>query len=291
MRKATSALLVFSLFVLGGSTCLLDPVESSTTSTAQETSTTTLPATSTTSLPATSTTGDTTAPPEETTTTTTTTSPSGAEAFPIEVVRRYLRSLLIQEGTISRLAEEVVEISNDWDNRSDSGVTYPETEDAMDSVVSDMQDARADFDLIQPPPTAGYPAKHLTVASAVAQIAQAAAEMLEGLRSTDTGEQRQAGQTRLIAAFGVLTEGVNEIVTEYIGDAEIAAMIVDRDLTATPPVPTTTTTTTTRAAATTTTTTEATATTTTTEAPATTTTTEAETTTTTEAPSTTKPSS
>ena len=104
--------------------------------------------------------------------------------------------------------------------------------------------------------------------------------MLEGLRSTDAGEQRRAAQAGMVAAFGVFTQGIAEIIAEYIGDDEIASLIVSRDLTVTAP-----------AAPATTTTTRAPATTTTTEAPATTTTTSQATTTTTEAPVTTRPSS
>ncbi len=285
MRKATFSLLVFSLFLLGGSSCLLDPVDpSSTTSTTETTATDTAP---TTTAPLSTTTTETTAtaPPE----TTTTTAPVTTDGFPTEVVHNYLRNLLTREVEISDLVAEMIRISSDWDNRSETDVTYPETEAAMESTVEDVQTARADFDLLQPPPTGGYPTKHLTVASAVAQIGQAAQEMLDGLQSTDSGEQRQAGLVALVAATGVFTEGVDEIITEYIGDEEITDMIVSRDLTAPAPTTTTTapTTTTTRAAATTTTT----APTTTTTAATTTTTVAPTTTTTITNPATTRPSS
>lgn len=250
---------------LGGSSCLLDPVEAPpATSSTLATVDTTVPTTSTAPL------STTTAAPTTTTaaptTTTTTTAPTTAATFPSEVIRNYLKNLLTAEVGIARVVEELSTISNDWDNRSETDATYPETEEGMAAAVESMQTAGADFELIQPPPTAGYPAKHLRVASAVGQIALAAGEMLEGLRSTDTGEQRQAAQVGMVAAFGVFVESIDEVISEYIGDDEITALIVSRNLLAPAPAgPDDTTTTTTEAPATTT----------TTEAPATTTTTEA----------------
>ena len=183
------------------------------------------------------------------------------------MIQNYLRNLLTAEVGIAGVVEELSTISNDWDNRSETDASYPDTEEGMEAAVESMQTAGADFELIQPPPTAGYPAKHLRVASAVRQVALAAGEMLEGLRSTDTGEQRQAAQVGMVAAFGVFVESIDEVISEYIGDDEITALIVSRNLLAPAPAG--------PDDATTTTTTEAPATTTTTEAPATTTTTEA----------------
>ena len=152
--------------------------------------------------------------------------------LPVEVVRNYLRQLLTAEVGVSDLATAIIGISNDWDNRSETDVTYVDTEAAMEAAVDNMRTAVADFDLISAPPTGDFPPKHLTVVSAAGQIAEAATGMLAGLQSADTGEQRQAAQVGLNAAFGVFKEGIDAIIAEYIGDEEITALIVSRDLTA-----------------------------------------------------------
>ena len=235
MRKSGILFLTLSLIFLGGSSCLLDPVETPpASSTTAEGAATTSPPTITTAPLST-----TTAPPTTTTTlppeTTTTTAPPTPTTFPTEVILNYLKRVLTAEVGVSDLVEEISGISNDWDNRSETDVTYTDTEAAMEAAVERMQTAQADFELIQPPPTDSFPEKHLTVVSAVGQVAGAATEMLNGLQSADTGEQRQAAQVGLVAAFGVFVEGIDELIAEFIGDAEITALIVSRSLTVTAP--------------------------------------------------------
>ncbi|MCE2528193.1 MAG: hypothetical protein J4G00_11805, partial [Actinomycetia bacterium] len=180
----------------------------------------------------------TTQPPTTTTqpaTTTTTQPPATPSTFPVEVVQDYLKKLLTAEVGVSDLVNEIIGISNDWDNRSETDVTYGATEEAMEAAVERMQAALVDFDLISAPPTGDFPPKHLTVVSAAGQIAESATEMLAGLQSADTGEQRQAAQVGLNAAYGVFIEGIDAIIAEYIGDDEITALIVSRNLTAPAP--------------------------------------------------------
>ncbi|MCQ3805429.1 MAG: hypothetical protein KTV45_15270 [Acidimicrobiia bacterium] len=168
-------------------------------------------------------------------TTTTTQPPATPSTFPVEVVQDYLKQLLTAEVGVSDLVNEIIGISNDWDNRSETDVTYGATEEAMEAAVERMQAALVDFDLISAPPTGDFPPKHLTVVSAAGQVAESAAEMLAGLQSADTGEQRQAAQVGLNAAYGVFIEGIDAIIAEYIGDDEITALIVSRNLTAPAP--------------------------------------------------------
>jgi hypothetical protein len=161
------------------------------------------------------------------------------------VVQNYLKQLLNAEMGIRQLVEEISGISDDWDNRSDTGANFIDTEEAMVEAIERMDAAVTDFNLIQAPPTDGFPEKHLTVASAARQIAEASSEMLAGLQSTDTGQQRQAAQIGLNAAFGVFTEGIDAVIAEYIGDDEIIGLIMSRDQTSAAPTdsePTTTTT-------------------------------------------------
>ena len=228
-RRISVALLAL-LMALGGAACLFDSEESPTTT--EQITTTAPPRTTTTAattMSATTTTEQitTTAPPRTTTTAATT----AVITFPPEVVTNYLKTVLTSEVGIGELAEEIVTISNNWDNRSETDVTYSDTEAAMEAVVERTQAARADFELIQPPPTKGFPEEHRTVRAAVGQVAEAAAEMLAGLQSPDTGEQRRAAQAGLAAAFGVFTEAINRVIAEFIGDEDITALIVSRSLT------------------------------------------------------------
>ena len=145
-------------------------------------------------------------------------------------MRNYLKQLINAEEGIALLVVEIVEVNNAWDNRAETNVDYTDTEAAMEGVVERLGAAGADFNLIQAPPTDGYPDKHLDVSYSVSQITGAATEMLAGLQSADTGEQRQAAQVGLNAAWGVFLEGVDAVIAEYIGDEEIAALIVSREM-------------------------------------------------------------
>ncbi len=229
--------MILVLVFLGGSSCL-DPIESpsvtstTTQSTIQTTTTlapTTAPPTTTATVPATTTT--------EASVTTTTAATTTATTFPTEVTTSYLKRVLTAEMAIGRLVEEIVSISNDWDNRSETDVTYSETETAMEDAVARIQAAGSDFELIEPPPTEGFPEEHRTVRVAAGQVVLAGAEMLAGLQSSDSGEQRRSAQVGLNAAYGVFVEGIDRIIAEYIGDEEITALIVARTLTVPAPVP------------------------------------------------------
>ena len=232
ISRAAVLLVVLSMGLLGGSSCFLvsdeaQPASSTTGATVDTTAplvtTTQAPTTTTTLVPTTTTT---LAP----TTTTTTLAPTTTTTFPVEVVRNYLKQLINAEEGIALLVVEIVEVSNAWDNRAETNVDYTDTEAAMEGVVERLGAAEADFNLIQAPPTDGYPDKHLDVSYAVSQITGAATEMLAGLQSADTGEQRQGAQVGLNAAWGVFLEGVDAVIAEYIGDEEIAALIVSREM-------------------------------------------------------------
>ena len=229
MRRGAVLLVVLSMGLLGGSSCFLvsdeaQPASSTTGATVDTTAPLVTTTTTTTQAPTTTTT--TQAP----TTTTTTQAPTTTTTFPVEVVRNYLKQLINAEEGIALLVVEIVEVSNAWDNRAETNVDYTDTEAAMEGVVERLGAAGADFNQIQAPPTDGYPDKHLDVSYAVSQITGAATEMLAGLQSTDAGEQRQAAQVGLNAAWGVFLESVDAVIAEYIGDEEIAALIVSREM-------------------------------------------------------------
>ena len=231
MRRTAVLLVVLSMGLLGGSSCFLvsdeaQPASSTTGATVDTTAPLVTTTTTTTQAPTTTTT--TTQAP--TTTTTTTQAPTTTTTFPVEVVRNYLKQLINAEEGMALLVVEIVEVSNAWDNRAETNVDYTDTEAAMEGVVERLGAAGADFNLIQAPPTDGYPDKHLDVSYSVSQITGAATEMLAGLQSADTGEQRLAAQVGLNAAWGVFLEGVDAVIAEYIGDEEIAALIVSREM-------------------------------------------------------------
>ena len=231
MRRAAVLLVVLSMGLLGGSSCFLVSDEAQpASSTTGATVDTTAPLVTTTLAPTTSTTTLAPTTTQAPTTTTTTLAPTTTTTFPVEVVRNYLKQLINAEEGIALLVVEIVEASNAWDNRAETNVDYTDTEAAMEGVVERLGAAAADFNLIQAPPTDGYPDKHLDVSYAVSQITGAATEMLAGLQSADTGEQRQAAQVGLNAAWGIFLEGVDAVIAEYIGDEEIAALIVSREM-------------------------------------------------------------
>ena len=199
---------------------------------------------------------------------------STTEPFPAREVLDYFEDM---QGLTVRVGELVVDMraaNNDWDNRSETGVSYGDTEAAMDDVAERALDLRDDISLIEPPPDRGLPVEHQTAWVALGQMADAAADALAGLRSPDTGDRRRGALAEFLVAFERFNGAFDRIV-EIIG---VGAGISAPSTTAV-----TTATTSTRAATTTTSTTAPAATTSTTEAPATTSTTEAATTSTTEA--------
>ena len=244
VRRLSVALLAL-LLALGGAACLFDSEESPSTTAAPVTSTTAAPVTTTTAAPTTTTTAAPTTTTTAAPTTTTTAAPTTTTTFPTPVMVNYLKTVLTAEVSIRQVVEEMITISNDWDNRSETDVTYTETEEAMDAAEERAQSLRADFELIQPPPTNGFPEEHRWVRAAAGQIADAASGMLTGLRSSDAGQQRQAAQVGLVAAFGVFVEAMDRVIAEFIGDEEVTALIVSRNLTVPLPAGSDTTTTTT----------------------------------------------
>ena len=234
-------------------------------------------ATVTTSTPATTGTVvvDTSSPvpePEQPTTPTT-------EAFPNRDVLDYLEDM---QGIAVRVGELVVDMraaNNDWDNRSETGVTYAETERRLEDIEGRALALRDDIGLVEPPPDRGLPVEHQTAWLALGEMADAATDALAGLRSPDTGERRRAALAEFLVAYERFAGAFDRIV-QIIGVGAGVSLPTTGTTVAQPTTTTTEAATTTTAEAETTTTTEG-ETTTTTEGE-TTTTTEGETTTTTE---------
>ena len=266
-RSISFAVVVLSLAAIIAS-CGDDPaVEPDTTASIVETTPTT---TATTPVTVTSL----AEPPDQPTTPTT-------EPFPSRDVLNYLEDM---QGIAVRVGELMLGMraaNNDWDNRSETGVTYAETETRMESIESRAVALRSDIGLITPPPDRGLPVEHGTAWEGLGQMADAATDALAGLRSPDTGERRRAALAEFLVAYERFAGAFDRIV-QIIG-VEVQVSVPSTGTTVSTATTEADTTTTTEADTTTTTEGEST---TTTEAD-TTTTTEADTTTTTEGESTT----
>ena len=120
--------------------------------------------------------------PEDTTTTTTTT-------LPDEVVT-YLEEISSEKIQSIDLATKVLEANDNWDNDS---ITYQEAKDEFAEFIEDAQQFVETVAEPGPPSTfAGLVKSHEELKSLAELIYADTQELLEGLTSSDTGEQRAA---------------------------------------------------------------------------------------------------
>ena len=138
------------------------------------------------------------------------------EPFPSRDVLNYLEDM---QGIAVRVGELVVDMraaTNDWDNRSETGVTYRDTETRLEDIERRALALRDDIGLIEPPPDRGLPVEHQTAWLALGQMADAAVDALAGLRSPDTGVRRRAALAEFLAAYERFAGAFHRIV-EIIG--------------------------------------------------------------------------
>ena len=120
--------------------------------------------------------------PEDTTTTTTTT-------LPDEVIT-YLEEISSEKIQSIDLATKVLEANDNWDNDS---ITYQEAKDEFAEFIEDAQQFVETVAEPGPPSTfAGLVKSHEELKSLAELIYADTQELLEGLTSSDTGEQRAA---------------------------------------------------------------------------------------------------
>ena len=120
--------------------------------------------------------------PEDTTTTTTTT-------LPDEVVT-YLEEISSEKIQSIDLATKVLEANDNWDNES---ITYQEAKDEFAEFIEDAQQFVDTVAEPGPPSTfAGLVKSHEELKSLAELIYADTQELLEGLTSSDTGQQRAA---------------------------------------------------------------------------------------------------
>ena len=140
--------------------------------------------------------------PEDTTTTTTTT-------LPDEVVT-YLEEISSEKIQSIDLATKVLEANENWDNES---ITYQEAKDEFAEFIEDAQQFVETVAEPGPPSTfAGLVKSHEELKSLAELIYADTQELLEGLTSSDTGEQRAAALESFNNNINGFQEKIEEIV-------------------------------------------------------------------------------
>ena len=139
--------------------------------------------------------------PEDTTTTTTT--------LPNEVVT-YLEEISSEKIQSIDLATRVLEANDNWD---DELITYQEAKDEFAEFIEDAQQFVETVAEPGPPSTfAGLVKSHEELKSLVELIYADTQELLEGLTSSDTGEQRAAALESFNNNINAFQEKIEEIV-------------------------------------------------------------------------------
>ena len=140
--------------------------------------------------------------PEDTTTTTTTT-------LPDEVVT-YLEEISSEKIQSIDLATKVLEANDNWDNES---ITYQEAKDEFAEFIDDAQQFVETVAEPGPPSTfAGLVKSHEELKSLAELIYADTQELLEGLTSSDTGQQRAAALESFNNNINGFQEKIEEIV-------------------------------------------------------------------------------
>jgi len=140
--------------------------------------------------------------PEDTTTTTTTT-------LPDEVIT-YLEEISSEKIQSIDLATKVLEANDNWDNES---ITYQEAKDEFAEFIEDAQQFVETVAEPGPPSTfAGLVKSHEELKSLAELIYADTQELLEGLTSSDTGEQRAAALESFNNNINGFQEKIEEIV-------------------------------------------------------------------------------
>ena len=140
--------------------------------------------------------------PEDTTTTTTTT-------LPDEVVT-YLEEISSEKIQSIDLATKVLEANDSWDNES---ITYQEAKDEFAKFIEDAQQFVETVAEPGPPSTfAGLVKSHEELKSLAQLIYEDTEELLAGLTSSDTGQQRAAALESFNSNINAFQEKIEEIV-------------------------------------------------------------------------------
>ena len=140
--------------------------------------------------------------PEDTTTTTTTTLPNEVVTYLEEISSEKIQSI--------DLATRVLEANDNWD---DELITYQEAKDEFAEFIEDAQQFVETVAEPGPPSTfAGLVKSHEELKSLAELIYADTQELLEGLTSSDTGEQRAAALESFNNNINGFQEKIDEIV-------------------------------------------------------------------------------
>ena len=124
----------------------------------------------------------------------------------------YLNNLEEDKQALAELVAEMNAVNEEWDNRSETGVTYGDTEVAMVAISEQALVFAAAVELHRPPESVtGLVEAHTGVFESANAVAAAAEEALAGLRSSDTGERRRAALVEFRAAAASFNEQVDQI--------------------------------------------------------------------------------
>ncbi len=168
----------------------------------------------------------TTAPSTSTTTAATTTIPppsSSTTTTQSDGLIEYLDGILGVEVEIQALVTQIQGTNEAWDNRSETGVRYSATEEALDDAETAARLLQEALEFTVPPQEGRFPEEHRTAIASVEVIADSVAEMLVGLQSADTGQAREAALVGLLTASGVFSETVGRIAA-LVGGEGLAAL-------------------------------------------------------------------
>ena len=139
---------------------------------------------------------------EDTTTTTTTTLPGEVVAYLEEISSEKIQSI--------DLATKVLEANDKWDNEE---ITYQEAKDEFANFIEDAQQFVETVSEPGPPSNfAGLVKSHEELKSVSQLIFADTQELLEGLTSSDTGEQRAAALESFNNNINEFQEKIDEIV-------------------------------------------------------------------------------
>lgn len=133
----------------------------------------------------------------------------------------YLDNLLGDKASLAAVVDEMNAVNSDWDDRAETGKTFEETEADL-VVVDDSAVVFSDSVELHIPPAgiAGLVDAHESALNSARDIANAAADVLAGLRAPDTGQQRQAALVEFRAAveqFNLAVDSINSIITQPTG--------------------------------------------------------------------------
>ena len=145
---------------------------------------------------------------EDTTTTTTTTLPDEVVSYLEEISSEKIQSI--------DLASKVLEANDNWDNEL---ITYQEAKDEFADFIKDAEQFVNIVAEPGPPSTfAGLVKSHEELKSLAELIFADTEELLEGLTSSDTGQQRSAALQSFNNNINLFQEKIEEIVAINTSD-------------------------------------------------------------------------